>query len=101
MPSSDPSSVPRAIAPDESIRSLRVGIRPVTFALTMSRLSSGSSRLRMISANPNTPMAMLVKPMPSASSAMSKVMAGAGLEVRAHHRHQEAHQHHRYRLEHG
>jgi hypothetical protein len=31
----------------------------------------------MISANPNTPMAMLVKPMPSASSAMSKVMRPA------------------------
>src|SRR5262249_5967206 len=37
----------------------------------------GSSRLRMISAKPNTPMAMLAKPMPSASSAMSKVMRPA------------------------
>src|SRR4026207_2202107 len=31
----------------------------------------------MISAKPNTPMAMLAKPMPSASSAMSKVMRPA------------------------
>src|SRR5215813_4074398 len=77
IPTSDPSAVPRAIAPAESMRSWRVGIRPVIFAWTMSRLSAGSSRLRMISAKPNTPMAMLAKPMPSASSGMSKVMRPA------------------------
>src|SRR5436309_666258 len=77
MPTSDPSTVPRAIAPAESIRSWRVGRRPVILALTISRLSAGSSRLRTISAKPNTPMATLAKPMPSASSAISNVMRPA------------------------
>ena len=69
--------VPRAIAPEESIRSCRVGIRPLILPFTMSRLSCDISRLRMISAKPNKPIATLVKPMPSDSSAMSKVMRPA------------------------
>src|SRR6266513_958531 len=77
MPTSDPSTVPRAIAPEESIRSWRVGIRPLILVLRISRLAAGSSRLRTISAKPNTPMATLAKPMPSASSAISNVMRPA------------------------
>ena len=46
-------------------------------AFTMSRLSCDISRLRMISAKPNKPIATLVKPMPSDNSAMSKVMRPA------------------------
>ena len=50
-----------------------VGIRPVTLLCTRSRLSV-VSRLRMISAKPNMPIATTTKPMPSASSGMSNAM---------------------------
>ena len=77
MPRIEPRMVPREIAPEESIKSLRVGIRPEILACTISRLSCDISRLRMISAKPNRPIATLVKPMPSDSSATSKVMRPA------------------------
>jgi cytoskeletal protein RodZ len=77
MPKIEPRMVPRAIAPEESTRSCRVGIKPEILALTISRLSADISRLRMISAKPNRPIATLVKPIPSDNSAISNVMRPA------------------------
>src|SRR5476649_1910491 len=68
--------VPRPIAPAAALRSFNVGIRPVTLAWTISRVDT-CSRLRMISPNPNTPMATTTKPMPSESSGMPKLMRSA------------------------
>ena len=48
--------VPRPIAGADALRSATVGISPEILDITNSRLV-GFSRLRMISENPNTPMA--------------------------------------------
>ena len=76
MPSSEPMTVPRPMAPADAFRSGSVGIRPVTLAWTISRLP-GCSRLRRISPKPNTPMPTTTKPMPSDSSGMPQVMRSA------------------------
>src|SRR3569623_1004037 len=81
MPRIEPMIVPRTMATDESIKSFFVGSRPLIFDCTMSRLSFDTSRLRMISAKPNTPMATLAKPMPSESSGQSKVMRPAPVSM--------------------
>src|SRR5712675_80136 len=82
MPRIDPMIVPRTMAGAESIRSFLVGINPVTFSCTSSRsISAPASRLRMISANPNTPIATVAKPRPSASSGMLNAMREAPVSM--------------------
>src|SRR5437879_12303462 len=67
MPRKEPSAVPRSIEGAESLMSCQVGSRPVTFLVKTSRCSF-CSRLLMISAKPNTPIATETKPIPSESS---------------------------------
>src|SRR6266446_3480623 len=82
MPRIDPRIVPRRIAGAESIRSFLVGISPVIFCCTRSRsISAPASRLRMISAKPNTPIATVAKPRPSASSGILNAMREAPVSM--------------------
>ena len=60
--------VPRVIAPEQSFKSCSEGSRLDSLAVKTSRFSSTCSRLVMISAKPNIPMATITKPMPSDSS---------------------------------
>ena len=53
-------------------QSSRVGISPLTFAISTLRVSS-CARLAMISPKPNTPIATVTKLMPSASSGTPKL----------------------------
>ena len=74
--------MPRRMAGNESFRSFLVGISPVIFCCTRSRsISAPASRLRMISANPNTPIATVAKPRPSASSGMLNAMRDAPVSM--------------------
>ena len=62
--------------------SFLVGIRPVTFCCTSWRSASPpASRLRMISAKPNSPIATVAKPRPSASSGMLKAIRDAPVSM--------------------
>src|SRR6266704_379693 len=82
MPRIDPRIVPRMMAGVESIRSFLVGISPVIFCCTRWRsISAPASRLRMISANPNTPIATVAKPRPSASSGTLNAMREAPVSM--------------------
>ena len=72
MPSAEPSNVPRSTAGVACLMSCQVGINPVIFFCTRSR-DCVTSRLRMISEKPNTPMARPTKPMPSDNSMTSRV----------------------------
>jgi hypothetical protein len=72
MPRNEPSAVPRSTAGQARLMSSRVGIKRPTLAVNTSRLSF-ISRLAMISAVPNMPIATTTKPMPSDSSGTSKV----------------------------
>src|SRR2546428_314180 len=72
MPRKERSAVPRSIEGAESLMSCQVGSKPVTFLVKTSRCSF-CSRLLMISAKPNTPIATETKPMPSESSETPKL----------------------------
>ncbi len=72
MPRKEPTTVPRRTAGVARRNSSLVSQSWPTLVLRMLR-DSGRSRLRMISAMPNMPMAMGTKPMPSDSSGMPKV----------------------------
>ncbi|MCY1241895.1 hypothetical protein D9M72_548210 [compost metagenome] len=71
MPSDEPSTVPRSTAGIMRLKSSLFGNRPVTRSVKVSRCSF-CSRLAMISANPNKPIASAVMLMPSVSSGTSK-----------------------------
>ena len=75
MPRNEPSAVPRSTGAQARLKSSLVGNRLVTLAVNTSRLSF-VSRLAMISAMPNMPIATTTKPMPSESSGMPKVKRG-------------------------
>ena len=100
MPRIDPRIVPRTIAPDGIDQVLLGRHQPGDLLLHEIAAHLGaSSRLRMISAKPNTPIATVAKPRPSASSGMLKAMRdGAGLDVGADHRQQQPGHDHRDRL---
>lgn len=70
MPSSEPSAVPRRMAGTMRLKSSRPGHRLRTWSTKVSRCSF-CSRLAMISAKPNTPIATDTKFRPSASSGTS------------------------------
>ncbi|MNS88885.1 hypothetical protein D3C72_1228770 [compost metagenome] len=70
MPSAEPSMVPRSTAGIMRRKSSRLGKSPVTRSVKVSRCSF-CSRLAMISAKPNRPIASAVMLMPSVSSGTS------------------------------
>ena len=61
--------MPRAIAGNASLKSFHLIQSPETLLVNTSR-ASRCSRLTMISAKPNTPIAIATNPMPSDSSGM-------------------------------
>ncbi|MCY1238624.1 hypothetical protein D9M72_513740 [compost metagenome] len=67
--------VPRTTGPTMRLKSSRVGIRSVTLAISTSRVRS-FSRLRRISAMPNTPTARATKFRPSEYSRIPSVKRG-------------------------
>ena len=75
MPSAEPMAVPRRIGAVMRRKSSRVGNRPLTFLISTAR-SCSFSRLRRISATPNTPTATATKFSPSAYSRMPSVKRG-------------------------
>ncbi len=72
MPMAQPITVPRRTGAIMRFQSSLVGMRLVIFAITTER-SDSLSKLRMISPNPNMPIATVTKPMPSANSGMPNV----------------------------
>ncbi|MNT15574.1 hypothetical protein D3C72_1506360 [compost metagenome] len=78
MPSAEPMAVPRSTGPTIFLKSSRVGISPLTLAISTERVRS-FSRLRRISAIPKTPTATATKFRPSAYSRMPRVKRGVPL----------------------
>ena len=70
MPSTEPIKVPRITAGYAALNSALFGSSEPTLLVKTSR-ASFFSRLVMISAKPNTPMATATKPMPSDNSGRS------------------------------
>ncbi|CFP67332.1 Uncharacterised protein [Bordetella pertussis] len=71
MPRAEPRAVPRTTAGAASLNSWKFGYSEPILSVMSTRFSF-CSRLVMISAKPNTPMATMAKSMPSCSSGMPK-----------------------------